>query len=122
MKTNYQQTRVIEWGTPFSPCLLVLLLLLSSCLLQKGNSVNSRTTKANNGRISNDPNTVNVGYGRILHANPIVLSGDPYLRDGYDFGKLLSHEQDFITYNSILESGCGPSNLSSAWRYGCFKV
>src|SRR5688572_8616048 len=125
MKINTQQTEGNGWISSFYSfyfCLLVVLPLFSSCLFQKGNSVSARTVKKQNGRISNDPNTVSAGYGRILRSNPIILSGNSNLADGFDFGKLLSLEQDFITYNSILESGCGPINLTSARKEECFQV
>jgi hypothetical protein len=95
---------------------LFLALLLWGC-----DSSGGRTSGSTAGSISNSTYSVNYGYGRILKANPIILSGDPDLPAGYDLGKLLSSEQDFITESPLLKNSC-QDPYQNYTKNQCYKV
>lgn len=54
----------------------------------------------------NDPGSVNAGYGRVLHDNPIILSNNINLGPGVRLGSYLSLKQDFVTLNPHLVESC----------------
>jgi len=85
---------------------------LTSCL-----SKSSKSGKRTNSQpgITNSSATVNVGYGRILTDNPIILSGNANLAADTNLNTLLHTSQNFITSNSFLEEGC--ENFTK-----CFEV
>ena len=93
--------------------LSILLLTLQSCL------ISGSRTGSEESYISNSPNSVSVGYGRALHDNPIILSGNYSLSPSINLGTLLRSSGDFITTNQFLEGSCayGPSLVGN-----CFKV
>ncbi|MBF0205481.1 MAG: hypothetical protein HQK53_01195 [Oligoflexia bacterium] len=112
---------------------IILLMLLLTGFACKTDSTGSggragvQTVDATVGN-KNNPESVSVGYGRVLHDNPRILSGDPTLTDlNLDFSTLLLSTQDYITYSSTLEGSCGPNSTDYAsdlpYSYQqCFKV
>ena len=94
--------------------LILAELTLVSCIEKESSS--SRTTS---GGVSNNSETVSVGYGRILSDNPIILSGNTSFSAGTGLATLLSAGQDFITSNSFLSESCTMSGYSVS---SCFQV
>lgn len=98
---------------------LVLTFFLLGCNAGGGGSGRSRSRRAaiNN----NSPGSVNVGFGRILEANPIVLSGNPNLSAPINAGNFLSSAQTFITNNATLVESCSsPDGLNTVTS--CYSV
>jgi hypothetical protein len=80
--------------------LFTSLGLVSSC-------VESPNTKRSGSEgIDNSKATVEVGFGRILRDNPIILSGNPSLSENVNLATLLRPELDAITTNSQLIDSC----------------
>jgi hypothetical protein len=93
-----------RWQTYFKSALVILPLALTSCVpSQSGGSKRSNGSSG----ITNTPSSVNVGYGRILHDNPIILSGNASLSETTNLSRFLKPQQDFITNSQFLKNGCG---------------
>lgn len=87
--------------TYLKSALVVLTLLLASCV--PGSSGGSKRSSGTSG-ISNTPSSVTVGYGRILHDNPVILSGNSSLSEDVNLSTLLKPTQDFITNSQKLSN------------------
>jgi len=78
----------------------ITLLLMVSCV------ESPKVARSTGGGVDNSKASVDVGYGRILRDNPIILSGNASLTEDVNFATLLSPEQDFISNNTKLEEPC----------------
>lgn len=95
--------------------IVVMILTITSCITKTSNS-NNRGTAG----VSNSPDSVSSGYGRILHDNPIILSGNENLSPDVDLSTLLSTGQDFITYDPYLKGDCRKGESYSL--DDCFEI
>jgi hypothetical protein len=82
--------------------IFTLLPIFQSCLT---NNPGTSTRRAQQGVI-NTSNTVDVGFGRILQDNPIILTNNPDLLPGVNLDFLLRLEQDFIVNDQFLTKTC----------------
>jgi hypothetical protein len=103
--------------TYIKSAIVVMTLLLTSCV-PSGSGGKKRSSGASG--ISNSPSSVAVGYGRILHDNPIILSGNASLSEDVNLSTLLKPSQDFITNSQDL-SNKNCQRLSSS-DDTCFSV
>lgn len=95
--------------------IIITQLALVSCVPNKSGS--SRTGASG---VSNNSSTVNVGYGRILASNPIILSGNSSFEASTSLSTLLSSsKQDYITSNSFLTESC---SIDGTTITSCFQV
>lgn len=81
--------------------LVAYTLCLTSCVpSQSGGSTSS------SGGVANTSASVNVGYGRVLQDNPIILSGNASLDHTVNLNSLLRTQQDFVTDGQYLQKTC----------------
>jgi len=99
------------------PYFLISSFLLSGCLVSSGRS----SSASGRSSVVNSPNSVSEGYGRILQANPIVLSGNPNLDENVNLATLLKTSQDFVTNNDRLFTSCS-GNGSTGIIESCIEV
>lgn len=91
--------------------LVVYTLILTSCVpSQSGGGKTSST-----GGVANTSASVNVGFGRVLHNNPIVLSGNESLDHTTNLNTLLKSQQDEVINGQYLQKNCVDDPL-------CFEV
>ncbi|MBF0313473.1 MAG: hypothetical protein HQK50_04900 [Oligoflexia bacterium] len=102
--------------------LIAISFLAYSCIKKNSGGVRSVSRDSGNGN-KNYWNSVDVGFGRVLHDNPRILSGNPDLQEGVDFSTFLTREQDFITTGTVLENSCSATVFEINYNYyQCFKV
>ncbi|PIK15914.1 hypothetical protein [Halobacteriovorax sp. JY17] len=83
--------------------LVVFTLLLTSCVpSQSGGGKRS----AGAAGVANTPASVNIGFGRVLHDNPIILSGNPALDHTVNLNSLLKTQQDKVINAQYLQKSC----------------
>ena len=80
--------------------------MLSGCLATSGKS----SRKSSDVAVSNSTFSVPENYGRILHDNPIILSGNTQLEATADLSRYLQSTPDFITSHDSLYESCSGSN------------
>jgi len=102
--------------------LIILSILITGCL--GGDTRDSgRVEAAESEGVLNSSATVNIGNGRILRANPIVLSGNTELSQDINLNTLLVNAQDFIVDAQFLEGSCrGDRNTGFGGIGKCFEV
>jgi hypothetical protein len=81
---------------------IIFIPLLQSCLTNNAGSSSRRSQQG----VINTSNTVDVGFGRILQDNPVILTGNPDLNPGFSIDSLLRLEQDFIVNDQFLAKTC----------------
>ncbi|MBT7767710.1 MAG: hypothetical protein HN730_11185 [Bdellovibrionales bacterium] len=85
-------------------CLLILtafMLIAASCKQQ------GRTSSRSNAVVSNTSSTLNIGHGRVLASNPVILSGSTTLDPlNLNRNQLLTNTQNFITNSQFLIGSC----------------
>ena len=105
--------------TYIKSAIVVLTVLLSSCV-PSGSGGSKRSSGASG--ITNSPSSVAVGYGRILHDNPIILSGNSSLSENVNLSTLLKPTQDFITNSQTLSNTtCTESDRENDICYDVFQ-
>ncbi|WP_127717612.1 hypothetical protein [Halobacteriovorax sp. HLS] len=95
--------------------LVVLTIALSSCVPSQSGG---KKTRGGSSGIVNTAASVNVGYGRVLQDNPIILSGNTALSENVNLSTLLRTQQDHITDLQYLEY----NNCAGLTNSTCFEV
>ncbi len=83
-------------------CILGLGLLTTSCIVEPAQSSRDSSTGA---ALANTKDTVNANYGRVLAANPTVLSGD-VATESTDLSTLITRSPVYITGHEYLTKTC----------------
>ncbi|MDD0852325.1 hypothetical protein HBN50_04410 [Halobacteriovorax sp. GB3] len=78
-----------------------MMTLATSCFQQATSG-----KRTSNSYVSNTPNSVSAGYGRILDDNPIILSGNDNLAVDTSLDRYLTIDQEFISDSQFLEGDC----------------
>ncbi|OUR97825.1 hypothetical protein A9Q84_06395 [Halobacteriovorax marinus] len=104
LKRNGTFKKSLSKQTYYKSALVVMALCLTSCVpSQSGGSKKSSGASG----VTNTSSTVGVGYGRVLHDNPIILSGNANLSQDTNLNTLLKQGQDYVTSNQYLQESCG---------------
>lgn len=105
--------------------IVLLALFLTSCMggLTTSDSNSQRETGNGSTSISNSPDSLRPGFGRILRDNPYVLNGNRNFTRLDDFNSLLKeNETTFISNTGRLSGHCPAVSNSNADINNCFVV